>query len=91
MYCEDIDITPYLMAQTGGTFITGEGVFPSIDLEGNGVSFDLLEVASDMYAEGKTAEADKILKARFKYFKLTINQHCVAYMILYLKYSHRNK
>lgn len=89
--CEGIDITDYLRAQcveNGWTWINGEGVFPSTELE---QSFDLLEVACDLKAEGREDDANKILRQGWKPITVAANAPFYATMILYLKYQHMNR
>lgn len=89
--CEGIPITEYLMAQcveNGWRWFDGEGVFPSTELE---QSFDLLEVACDLEAEGRTEDAAKILRQGWKPISLIADQPFYATMVLYLKYQHMNR
>lgn len=89
--CEGIDITPYLQAQCaerGWDWISGEGVFPSKELE---ESFDLMEVACDMESEGNKEDANRILKQGWKPIKLSSSSAFSATMVLYLKYQHMNR
>ena len=89
--CNGIDITAYLRAQceeNGWTWPNGVGVFPSTDLE---ESFDLMEVACDMEAEGNTDDARAILRQGWKPITLTGTQPFSATMVLYLKYQHMNR
>lgn len=89
--CEGIDITPYLRAQVvegGWDWFDGEGVYPSTDLE---QSFDLLQVACDMKAEGNDENADKILRQGWKPITLRGSQPFSATMVVYLKYQHMNR
>lgn len=91
VYCEGIDITAYLYAQcleNGWNWFNGEGVYPSSDLE---QSFDLLEVACDMKAEGREAQANQILKQGWKPITLSADAPFYATMVLYLKYQHMNR
>lgn len=91
IYCEGIEITAYLHAQciaNGWNWFNGEGVYPSTDLE---QSFDLLEVACDMKAEGREADANKILRQGWKPITLTGDAPFYATMVLYLKYQHMNR
>lgn len=94
--CETIDVTANLMAQcvengwSPGWF-SGEGVFPSKDLE---QSFDMLEVASDFEALGTEQgkqDAETILKQGWKPITITADQPFFATMVLYLKYQHMNR
>ncbi len=89
--CEGIDITEYLMAQcnrSGWSWFGGEGVYPSSDLE---QSFDMLEVASDLKAEGFEDEANRILMQGWKPITLKADAPFSATMVLYLKYQHMNR
>lgn len=89
--CEGIDITEYLMAQCnrgGWSWFGGEGVYPSSDLE---QSFDMLEVASDLKAEGFEEQANRILQQGWKPIKLSADAPFSATMVLYLKYQHMNR
>lgn len=89
--CEGIDITPYLHAQcieNDWNWFDGEGVYPSTELE---QSFDLIQVACDMKAEGNEDDADKILRQGWKPITLRGSQPFSATMVLYLKYQHMNR
>ena len=81
---EGIDITPYLAAQQGG-WISGEGVWPSLDLDKN---YDILEVISNMRAEGRTAEAELIERVGYKPVEISASAPFACTLSLYLKYSH---
>lgn len=85
---EGIDITPYLMAQYGGNWIDGEGVYPSLDI---GKDYDLLEVASDLIGEGREADADKILSSGYKLIEISAGGTFAVTLVLYLKLSHLNR
>lgn len=84
---EGIDVSAYLMAQHG-IWIDGEGVWPSTQIEKN---FDLLEVAGDMYAEGRKTDADMIVRPGYKPIEISANGAFTATMSLYIKYSHSNR
>lgn len=89
--CENIDITAELMAQCvehGWTWINGEGVFPSKDLE---QSFDLIEVACDLETQGRKADAATVLKQGWKPIEVSSDAPFFATMVLYLKYQHMNR
>ena len=85
---ENIDVTPYLMAQYGGNWITGEGVFPSLDI---GKDYDILEVASDLVGEGRNADADKLVSSGYKAIEISANGPFGVTLVLYLKMSHMNR
>lgn len=84
---EGIDVTPYLMAQYG-RWISGQGVYPSLDI---GEDYDILEVASDLMAEGREADADKLVKSGYKSVQITSSKPFQVTLVLYLKYSHMNR
>lgn len=94
-----IDITPYLIAQENGEWITGasERPYPTDDIGDDpdpskpAKSYDMLEVISDMYAEGRENEAEALARPEFKRFQITADKPFTAAMILYLKYSHLNR
>lgn len=85
---EGIDITAYLMAQFGGQWISGEGIYPtSTDLS----AYDVLEVASVMTAEGKSSEASTLLSPGYKKVEITSASPFQVTLVNYLKYSHINR
>lgn len=84
---EGIDVTPYLIAQYG-SWIHGQGVYPSLDI---GKDYDLLEVASDMVGEGRTAQADAITHPGYKAIEITSGSPFTVTLVNYLKYSHLNR
>ena len=86
LYMDGIDLTPYLMAQ--GTWVNGEGVFPSV---GIGRDYDILEVGSDMEAEGNTANRAKITSAGNHKIEITANGPFSVTLLNYLKYSNMNR
>lgn len=85
---EGIDVTPYLMAQYGGAWLNGEGVYPSLKI---GEDYDLLEVASDLIGEGRKADADKIMSSGYKAIEITASSPFSITLVLYSKYSHLNR
>lgn len=87
LYMEGIDITPYLMAQHG-EWVDGEGVFPSLTL---GDDYDILEVASDLKAEGRDSQADTLVHPGYKEIQITGNAPFQVTMVVYLKLSHTNR
>lgn len=87
VYIEGVDVTPYLMAQYG-SWISGEGVYPSLDI---GKDYDVLEVASDLIGEGRSAEANLLTKAGYKRVEITSNAPFQVTLVNYLKYSHLNR
>lgn len=85
---DGIDITAYLMAQYDGDWIEGEGVYPSLEIDKD---YDILEVASDMMAEGRTADAKKLMSSGYKLVQVSSSQPFSCTMVLYLKYNHLNR
>jgi len=85
---EGIDVTPYLMAQYGGEWLNGEGVYPSLEI---GRDYDILEVASDLIGEGRKTDADKLLRSGYKAIEITAGSAFSISLVLYLKYSHLNR
>lgn len=85
---EGIDVTPYLMAQYGGAWLDGEGVYPSLDI---GKDYDILEVASDLIGEGRAADADKLVRSGYKAIEITAGSPFSVTLVLYLKMSHLNR
>lgn len=84
---EGIDVTPYLAAQYDG-WIDGEGIYPSLDV---GKNYDLLQVASDLIAEGNKADADTITRAGYKKIEVSSESPFGVVLVLYEKYSHLNR
>ena len=87
IHVEGIDVTPYLAAQYGG-WISGEGIYPAVDI---GKEYDLLEVASDMCAEGHEDYADIITKSGYKRVEVFSSKPFQVTLVLYCKYSHCNR
>ena len=85
---DGIDVTPYLMAQYDGEWIDGEGVYPSLQINQD---YDILEVASDMMAEGRETEAHKLVSSGYKLVEVTSDAPFSCTMVLYLKYNHLNR
>lgn len=94
-----IDITPYLIAQENGAWITGASEYPyptddvgeEPDPSKPAKSYDMLEVISDMYAEGKDNYATALERPEFKRFQIVADKPFSVALILYLKYSHLNR
>ena len=83
-----VNVTPYFMAQYGGAWIDGEGVYPSMDMEEN---YDLLEVASDLIGEGRQADADKILSPGYKPISITSSKPFQVTITELKRHSHTNR
>lgn len=86
MFIEGIDVTPYLMAQYD--WVNGEGVWPNLVI---GEDYDILEVASDLVAEGRSGEADLLTSSGYKRVQITGPGPFSVTLVNYLKYSHRNR
>lgn len=98
-----VDITDYLKEQAGRSRDTrwmdgSEGLFPSNELleDENTItpSFDIIDVANVLYAEGtdeSKEKADKILKSGMKRLVVQADDTFTATILLYLKYSHLNR
>lgn len=84
---EGIDVTAYLMAQYG-RWISGQGVYPSLDI---GEDYDILEVASDLRAEGRTADAEKLVSSGYKSIQIISGKPFQVTLVMYLKLSHLNR
>lgn len=82
---DGVDISAYLMAQYGGQWVSGSGIYPSIDINKN---YDILEAASDMYAEGKGDIANELVRSGYKQIQITANDTFGVTLSLYCKYSH---
>lgn len=85
---EGIDVTPYLMAQYGGEWIDGQGVYPSLEI---GRNYDILEVACDLEAEGRHEDADKLVSPGYKSVEISSGAPFQVTLVNYLKYSHLNR
>lgn len=84
---EGVDVTPYLAAQYG-EWIDGEGVYPTLEIEHN---YDILEVISDLRADGRDSEAALLEAPGYKPVAVTSGAPFQVTMSLYLKYSHLNR
>lgn len=84
---DGVDITAELIEQHDGDWIDGEGIFPNNRLEDVEDFYDILDVASLLDAQGRTADREKILYPRFKKVEIVSDAPfgCDAY--LYMKYS----
>ena len=99
VYVAGVNITDYLIEQHDDEWIDGEGIYPTDDIESDVDSFrqnfyDILDVASLMYAEGTTASinsAKKLLRPEFKRVEIESDAPFNVTAFLYLKYSHVNR
>lgn len=89
---DGIDITPYLIAQHDGEWISGEGIYPNTKLEDDIENFyDILEVCDVLTSEGETAKREQILRSRFKPIQIGSDKPFGIDCYMYLKYSHTNR
>ena len=79
----EIDITLYLKAQYN-EWINGEGIYPSCELNER---YDLLQVASDLEAEGQSDLADEILRPGYKEIDIYSNAPFFIELDEYTKYN----
>ena len=93
VHVDGVDITPYLIAQHDGEWITGEGIYPNRDLGHVGDFYDILEVCDVMMDEGEDSmeDAEKILASSFKKVEIFSDAPFGVDAYLYLKYSHENR
>lgn len=84
---EGIPITEYLMEQHDGEWIEGEGIYPNNRIEGEDDFYDILDVATLMHNEGRTEDADKLLRPGFKEVAISSNAPFQATLYQYVKYS----
>jgi len=83
LWIEDVDMTPYLMAQHGGEWIDGEGGIP----DAAKARYDILKAIGSMplYQQGI------VLVPGYKKVELKNNGPFSAILVNYLKYSHVNR
>jgi len=84
---EGIDVTPYLMAQYG-EWIDGEGVWPSLSIDED---YDILEVASDFEAEGRSDDVNKLVRSGYKPVTITSSAPFQVTMVVWVRFSHVNR
>lgn len=87
VYIEEIDVTPYLMAQYG-SWINGEGVYPSLEIDED---YDILEVASDFMAEGREDDMTKLTRSGYKPVRITSDSPFQVTMVVWVRFSHVNR
>ena len=86
-----VDVTPYLMAQQGGNWITGEGIWPNNQLQDLEDFYDILDVACTLDAMGETSKVNKLLVPEFKKVEIISDAPFQVAAILYMKYSMTNR
>lgn len=86
-----VDITPYLIAQHDGQWISGEGIFPNDQLGHPQDFYDILEVCDAMTDLGEITKRDKILESKFNKVEISSDAPFGVDAYLYLKYPHSNR
>lgn len=89
-----VDITPYLIEQHDGEWMSGEGIFPNDSLENLKDFYDILGVISMMRAEGTAealANAEKILHPKMQLVEIVSDAPFGVDAYLYKKYPHLNR
>ena len=86
-----VDITPYLMLQQNGAWISGEGIFPNDRLNNLSDFYDILGVVSMMYADENEEDADKILAPKMQLVEVVSDAPFGVDAYLYVKYPHLNR
>lgn len=84
---DGIDITDYLIEQQDGDWIDGEGLYPTNRIEDETDFYDVMDVATTLYANGDTAEANKLLKPGFKLVQISSDAPFAVTLYLYMKYT----
>lgn len=88
---DGIDITPYLIAQHDGEWISGEGVYPTNRLDRRIDFYDILEVCDVLTSEGRIAEREQILTSAFKPVQIFSDAPFGIDAYLYVKNSNLNR
>ena len=94
VYVGNREVTDYLIAQHEGDWITGTGIFPTDEVDSQSFLqdfYDILDVASLLYAEGEIATAEKILEPELKEIKITSDVAFTVTAYVYTKLSHINR
>lgn len=95
VFIHGVDITDYLKeqqdVQASAPLFDGEGVFPTDRGLNTEDLYDILDVASVMYAEGNDTDANKLLQPEFKKVEIKSDAPFGVDAYLYLKYSHINR
>ena len=87
-----VDISAYLREQQDGAWISGQGIYPTNRLEDVEDFYDILDVASVMMAEGRTADANKLIEEpRFKMVEIISDAPFKVDAYFYVKYSNLNR
>lgn len=83
IYLEDVDLTPYFMAQHNMQWINGNGIYPADNLS----NYDVLSACKYL----KDSEVQKILSAGYRHISITADAPFNVTLVNYLKYSHVNR
>lgn len=84
---DGVDVSAYLAAQHDG-WISGEGVYPSLDIE---KMYDLLEASSDMRADGNIELAERVVAPGYKRIEVSGTSLFTVTMQLTCKFGHANR
>ena len=88
---DGVNVTPYLMAQHGGDWINGEGIYPTNQIEDKEDFYDILDVAGLIYASGNTTDYNKLLRPGFKKVEITSASPFAVTVYAYKKYNYCNR
>lgn len=96
VWIEGVNITPYLKEQVseienGWLGDKGEDIYPDKRLDDIVHFYDILDVASVLDAEGRTADRDKLLQPAMKKVEIRSDAPFGLQAYLYLKLSHVNR
>lgn len=91
-----VNITDYLIAQHEGDWITGDGIYPTDEISAEAGTFlqdfyDILDVASILYAEGEDEQADDLLEPEFKEVCIRSDIPFTVTAYAYTKYNNLNR
>ena len=84
---DGVDVSAYLAAQYDG-WISGEGVYPSLNVED---AYDLLEASSDMRADGYEALAERIVSPGYKRIEVSGTSLFTATIQVTCKFGSTNR
>lgn len=87
---EGIDVTPYLMAQHGGRWIDGEGIYPTAELGDKDDVYDLLDVAG-LLKESDYESYTKLIKQGFKRVEVYSDAPFGMTLYEYKKYNYTGR
>lgn len=83
-----VDITEMLASQYGGRWISGAGVYPSLQIDHD---YDILQVACELEGLGLKRQRKLLTDAGYKGIVIEANCPFGVTLVNYLKYSHLNR